>query len=315
MKETTNQKNFPKLTLINTILILILIGIVFFRESNFSWENWLRYEISRLPFLSVKIPTQLVEDEILRFAVIGDSHIGAENSNPIFLKDALQKAKEQKANFVVLIGDITENGKLEELKEAKKILDESGVKYFTVPGNHDFWSGGMGNYEKIFGKRYQKIEIPLENIPGSPIKTANLFLIDNGAYVESDRLGDIEQMKWLEEEMYKKEKRNDELVLVFQQTPLVKVPNLEQNYLRMYFCKQGVDGLFSADIHRTERYYSDCNCPVGLAEGYDLIPTFIVGSIFKTKEFPGFILMHYFKNRKFEAERILLDKHIEQLTW
>ncbi len=67
-------------------------------------------------------------------------------------------------------GDITSLGVLEDLQEAKKITDNSSVEFNFVPGDRDLWkSGGVENFNKVFGESYKMVNI------GS----VNFLLIDN----------------------------------------------------------------------------------------------------------------------------------------
>ena len=303
--------------LINAFFILLLVGAVILKERNFDWKDWLRYKVSLVSSPSTElIGKNLSEEEILKFAVIGDAHIGATMYNESFLINALEKAKGKEAKFVVLIGDVSENGKLEELKKAKEVLEKSEIDYYVVPGNHDYRQGNKENYKKIFGRPYNTFEISIDEKNGSLIRKATIFLLDNAYNAMPNRLISLEQMSWLENEMINRKRNEDELIFVFQQTPLVDVPTLEQNFLKINFCRLKIDGLFSAHLHLTQRYHSGCISLSGaIDDSYTHIPTFIVGTIYNTNEFPGFALMHYYKNKKFEVERVLLDEYVRSLIW
>ncbi len=90
-----------------------------------------------------------------RFAFISDTHIGSPNGNAE--EDLRRTVADINAlpdiAFVVLTGDITELGKLEELRLAKHLLDSLHIRYYIIPGNHDTgWSGSGGlDFNKTFG--------------------------------------------------------------------------------------------------------------------------------------------------------------------
>ncbi len=119
-------------------------------------------------------PFRTTEKNIVyKLAVMADVHDdGAE------LKKALDMAKNEGDSLVVVDGDLTINGTLKEQEDIKKVLDESGVKYLVVPGNHDI-------YKKIwlFGNKYQSLVVG----------NWKLILIDNSDW---QGLGE-EQKKWI----------------------------------------------------------------------------------------------------------------------
>ncbi|MEK7581385.1 MAG: metallophosphoesterase [Patescibacteria group bacterium] len=99
------------------------------------------------------------KSEILRFAIVADSHGDNEN-----LKMALDLAKSWSANFVVGLGDYTEVGTRGQLNGAKKVFDKSGLKYYLTPGDHDLWDSrnrgeeALYNYRDVFGEPSQVFE-------------------------------------------------------------------------------------------------------------------------------------------------------------
>ncbi|MCK9209719.1 MAG: metallophosphoesterase, partial [Ignavibacteriaceae bacterium] len=76
-----------------------------------------------------------------KFGWITDLHIGSKNAD-VDLQAVVQDINAKKeVSFVIATGDITENGKTEDLKNAKQILDKLTVPYYIIPGNHDTkWS-------------------------------------------------------------------------------------------------------------------------------------------------------------------------------
>ncbi len=69
------------------------------------------------------------------------------------LRSVLEKARDEiKADAVVLLGDLVDNGDAsgaeDDLKELHRALEEAGLPYFAVPGNHD---GEVQAFLEIFG--------------------------------------------------------------------------------------------------------------------------------------------------------------------
>lgn len=54
-------------------------------------------------------------------------------------------------SFVIVTGDVTNFGLLEEYKKAKEYLDKLTVPYLVVPGNHDLLANGKAVFRHIFG--------------------------------------------------------------------------------------------------------------------------------------------------------------------
>lgn len=89
-----------------------------------------------------------------RFALITDLHIT--KSEPAV--EDLQRAVDQinttgNLDFVLVTGDITEEGDRASLMKAKSVLDQLKIKYYIIPGNHETtWTeSGMTAFGDIFG--------------------------------------------------------------------------------------------------------------------------------------------------------------------
>lgn len=87
---------------------------------------------------------------VLKVAIIADSHDNSDN-----LKKALNLIKDNGVKTVFFLGDYTNFGDLESLQAAKSIMDESGLVYYSLPGDHDLRitnnTGGWDNYNQVFG--------------------------------------------------------------------------------------------------------------------------------------------------------------------
>jgi predicted phosphodiesterase len=70
-----------------------------------------------------------------RFVIFTDIHIGSGRDD--FARAAVADINEIAPEFVVIPGDITDDGELEQFHSAKKIFDELACPYFVVMGNHD----------------------------------------------------------------------------------------------------------------------------------------------------------------------------------
>lgn len=128
----------------------------------------------------------------LRFAVMADIHLDSEN-----FKKALRTTRENGSEFVIIAGDLTSLGKKEELVLMKKILDENGLEYYVIPGNHDLWYSEkikVNVFREIFGWEYQAFK------KGG----VKFILVNNGSYLGlngAPKVGDGNQRFWLEKEV------------------------------------------------------------------------------------------------------------------
>jgi 3',5'-cyclic-AMP phosphodiesterase len=87
------------------------------------------------------------DGKTFKIALIADAHFHFRS-----LADAI--ADMQKRNdfsFIVVVGDITENGLLKEFEIFHSLMGRAGIPYLTVIGNHDYLSNGGKVYEQMFG--------------------------------------------------------------------------------------------------------------------------------------------------------------------
>lgn len=90
---------------------------------------------------------QREDDDTVRFAFIGDSQRFYDQITP-FVKAV---NKRQNTDFVVLAGDISDFGLLQELEWVNDELEKLDIPYFAVIGNHDVIGNGDRTFERFFG--------------------------------------------------------------------------------------------------------------------------------------------------------------------
>lgn len=188
-----------------------------------------------------------------KFAVMADSH-----KDTLSLERALNQAREEGVRFVVIMGDLSDIGTLEELESTKRVLDASTLTYYTAAGDHDLWdsrdkeSDPPKNFTTVFGKTYQAFSYD----------TVRYILI----YNSDNYLGlDGVQLQWLEDELLRAGEKSEQ-VFVFAPTPLYHpssdhvmgkvTPKLvsQAEHLTTTFKRSGVDMVFSADTHFYSRF-------------------------------------------------------------
>lgn len=162
---------------------------------------------------------------IAKIAVLSDSHNSLEN-----LQKSLDIAKEKNVDFAIVLGDLSNVGTKSELQQAKKILDQSNLSYYIIPGDHEYyiseWDGSsmIENFKEIFGSRYQKILLDLESFRFK-ITTSHpairLVLLDNASTTAGL---DDNQLYWFMDQLTQAKFRG-EIVYVFAHNPLYHPTN------------------------------------------------------------------------------------------
>ncbi|MBN1944285.1 MAG: metallophosphoesterase [Bradymonadales bacterium] len=88
----------------------------------------------------------------MRLCHISDTHFGSGShfNRQVFVDSMLGITKEH-FDVVIHTGDVTDDGRLEHFREAKKHFDELGLPLVVIPGNHDARSGGIAIFEEYLG--------------------------------------------------------------------------------------------------------------------------------------------------------------------
>ncbi len=107
---------------------------------------------SWLLIVSLLLTCSLSFAQHIRFAWITDTHIGSPNADKDLL-NVVQNINQNKFDFVIATGDITEKGLNDELIAAKKIFAAFNFPLYIIPGNHDTkWSeSGCTKFSELFG--------------------------------------------------------------------------------------------------------------------------------------------------------------------
>lgn len=104
--------------------------------------------------LPVPTPIPLGDPNQFNFAVFADVHQLQQQNNTLLPRFEQDIASNQISFFVVL-GDLTEDGLVNEFKTVKTTLDSVGIPYYTTVGNHDLFQdpsqAGWGTYKSTFG--------------------------------------------------------------------------------------------------------------------------------------------------------------------
>lgn len=90
-----------------------------------------------------------------KIAQISDIHCGEIRFSESNLKYFISKINKEKPDLVIVAGDLTSNGFLDEFMMAKKYIDQiKCLDKIIIAGNHDARNVGYEHYETIFGPRF-----------------------------------------------------------------------------------------------------------------------------------------------------------------
>jgi len=123
------------------------------------------------------------------FIVLSDTHIYKGDPRGF---DKLKNVIDSDVKFVVVNGDITQNGKSEDIKMFIEVAESLGIPCYPVVGNHEIYFGNWPAWKELIGSTCYRIS-------GD---TATLLMLDsaNGYFGKK-------QLDWLENELKKPEGR------------------------------------------------------------------------------------------------------------
>ncbi|MFC5283359.1 metallophosphoesterase family protein [Pedobacter alpinus] len=87
-------------------------------------------------------------DDTVRFILTGDTQRSYDQARAMI---AVVNKNYPKLNFVLLNGDISDFGLLQEMEWVTKIYEDLKAPYITVIGNHDLVANGLNTYKRMFG--------------------------------------------------------------------------------------------------------------------------------------------------------------------
>ena len=149
-----------------------------------------------------------------RFAHLTDLHLSPNNPNPTedLLRSVAQINATDNIDFVLVTGDITEEGDRACLEKAKSCLDLLKVKYYVALGNHETkWSdSGCTAFGEVFG--YERFEFEHKGFLFLGFNSGPLMRMAYGHVVPQD-------IRWMTECMEKAGK--DKPVMLVTHYPLM----------------------------------------------------------------------------------------------
>lgn len=184
------MKNFLTIT----ILVALLFGLIF-SISAFLGRDLILNLIDLTTNNSIVANKKVID----QFAILSDLHSDVENT-----AKAVEAAKKLGAKYIVVTGDLTKVGTIEELKAVKKVFDDSDLVYWGIMGDHDRWQSEQNNFELVFGKIYESFDR----------NGIHHVLLDSSDLTNG--LGD-EQLNWFEKDI---EKNKNKEILIFMHLPI-----------------------------------------------------------------------------------------------
>src|SRR5574341_1481413 len=140
------------------------------------------------------------EAPLFTFVQISDTHVGQDPSKAKLLEQIVKDVNglEPAPAFVVVTGDLTEDGKPPEYEEYKKLVAglKPGIAHYACPGNHETTVGRWADFEKQIGPLYRSF-----------VHKNCLFLLTNGTkdeqkYHEHGYIDD-KQLAWVKDALEK----------------------------------------------------------------------------------------------------------------
>lgn len=254
--------------ILSMVMFAVLVGGIYLAYKHFSGFDPLKLDPQAslsasiksgsafLRVLSSQIPTASPVETpkesplLFRFLLISDSH-----NNNTNLEKAINQAKVSfpDLQFIIGLGDYTDVGTVEELKNAKKVFDSSALRYFLIPGDHDLWDcrnrqlPPTACFKQVFGPAYQSFVFD----------DFQFLLLDNS----DNYIGfDSGQLKWITGEL-EKTKNGTKGIFVLLHEPLYHPSSdhfmgrvepklkLQAQSLTFQLKAAGVKKIFSGDTH------------------------------------------------------------------
>jgi predicted phosphodiesterase len=235
--------------------------------------------------------TSTLEPEF-RIALMADAHSDYENLNK-----ALDTTKQLGVSTVYFLGDFTKLGVIDDLKNAKSVMDSSELKYYAISGDHDLWhSVGHDNYHEVFGDK--KHSVIVEDV--------KFVFLDNSANYTTVPSQTIE---W-----FKKEAVDADFVVLSQPLYATKLDRYmgringedvkevldQRNDLLSFIRGTEVRAVIAADLH-TSHEVSDPEKPN--------LEHILIGAL--TSELnlqsPRFSIFKYYEDSSYEFENVVLE--------
>jgi 3',5'-cyclic AMP phosphodiesterase CpdA len=190
---------------------------------------------NRFAFLS-DADRNLPLGETYSFIVLTDPHIEGGNAHGL---EKLKNVIKPEDKFVAITGDITQNGRREDVQKFIEIAGSLGVPCYPVIGNHDIYFGHFSNWKNLIGSTRYRINH----------SNTTLFILDsaNAAFGAA-------QLDWLRDEL--KTAKNHVFVFthanLFVRTPgdIEQITDTRERARTLSILKGRADAMFMGHVHQ-----------------------------------------------------------------
>lgn len=173
------------------------------------------------------------------FSMVGDLHVGGGTER---FRDILNRASTSQSEFIVLLGDIVDQGKEDDVEAVHAALVDQGFdqKYLPVIGNHDVFYSGWNFYRTRFGASHYTVDIG----------NCRFIVLDTADGVVGE-----DQVAWLEAQLQRPTDKNLFIlshylpVIPGQRTYLRLSNQNEAERLMAMASRYGVKGWFGGHYH------------------------------------------------------------------
>lgn len=212
------------------------------------------------------------------------------------LQLAIDKAISLDVDYIVHLGDLTQWGDVESLTTIKKVLSESGISWYAVPGDLDLGqSVGTSNFLSVFNTNYTMLTL----------KDINILVLDNSAnYTPLDE----ERFTWFLNNIKKADfvmfsqplyhPTNPKVMGIVDGETQEDVYN-QKNILLSEIRKYDIKAIFAADQHMASK---------SADEEKENLFHYVVGALAKRRNLqtPRFSVLTVFEDGAYDVSEIIL---------
>jgi 3',5'-cyclic AMP phosphodiesterase CpdA len=182
--------------------------------------------------------------EPFRFALFSDLHISTKNQIAgLDLQLAVKDVCDLNGiDFVIISGDITQNGDTDSFIEAKQKLNQLTMPFYILPGNHDFrWNVGDGATEfvKVFGD--DKFSFTHKNFLFIGFTTVPLTKSDNASFDKND-------FKWIKKQLKSSGSKTPFFAITHYPLLMTNVDDCKK--MTSLFTKYNIQAILNGHLHR-----------------------------------------------------------------
>ena len=237
-------------------------------------------------------PSEVEESlEMFELAIFADIHDDKDN-----LASAISKVKGLGITDIIVIGDLTDFGEPQKLREIKTILDSSDLNYYILPGDRDLYqSVGPSNFLEVFENNYFVLDfngykfVGLDNSQNYTTINSNLVTKFESDVANADFIILSQPIYHPTLNLVMGIVNGEEIYLVKQQA----------SYLLKILQDSNVKAVFSADQH-----HSSINNDVSRPDLKHIVVGALTGK--RNLQTPRFSVLTIFNDGEFEIEDVIL---------